>query len=90
MNQETRYQVRPEVLSRVLAGEAVLLDLQSGTYFGLNDVATRVWELLREPRSPAELAEQLTHEFEVTLEMARGDVDQLVGELIRRGLVGPA
>ena len=36
----------PDILSRILDGEAVLLDLASGTYFGLNPVGSRVWELI--------------------------------------------
>lgn len=37
---------RPGVLFRDLAGEAVLLDPEAGTYFGLNEVGTRAWNLL--------------------------------------------
>jgi hypothetical protein len=46
MTPETVLRHRPGVLFRDLAGEAVLLDLEAGTYFGLNEVGTRAWNLL--------------------------------------------
>jgi hypothetical protein len=82
-----KYRVHPEVLSRVLAGEAVLLDLQSGTYFGLNDVGTRVWELLKEPKTKDELRAVILAEYEVTEAELDADLERILGELVGRGLV---
>ena len=42
----TRVELRDEVAFRELNGEGVLLDLVSGTYFGLNEVGARLWTLL--------------------------------------------
>ncbi|MFK7848124.1 MAG: PqqD family protein, partial [Rhodothermales bacterium] len=33
-----------------LEGEAVLLNIQSGRYFGLNEVGTSIWSLIKEPQ----------------------------------------
>ena len=43
----------PDVVFRDLEGEAVILDLASGTYFGLNEVGTRVWRMVDEGRDAA-------------------------------------
>jgi hypothetical protein len=46
MNQ--KYQISPDVLSQEVHGETVLLDLAGETYFGLNEVGTRIWQLLKQ------------------------------------------
>ena len=45
--------VSPEVLFQEVGGEAVLLDLASESYFGLDDVGMRIWQLLQEQGSLA-------------------------------------
>ena len=80
----------PDVLSRVLDGEAVLLDLESGTYFGLNDVGTRVWELIGAGMTLGEIRAALLAEFEVAPEVLERDLESLVTALNARKLVRPA
>ncbi len=80
----------PDVVSRVLDGQAVLLDLGTSKYLGLNDVATRVWELLGEGRALGAIRATLLQEFEVPAEVLTRDLDQLVADLLARGLIRPA
>ena len=70
-----------------LGGESVLLDPVSGRYFGLNEVGTRIFELLSEPRSVSELVDILVQEYEVSPARLKADVEQFVGEMMSRGLV---
>ena len=81
--------VRPsaDVIFRELEGEAVLLDLGSGRYFGLNAVGTRVWMLI-EAASPMEhVIAAIADEFEADREEIARDVRDLVSELTARGLL---
>jgi len=78
-----------DVVSRVLDGEAVLLDLASGRYLGLNAVATRVWELLGAGKAFAAIRVTLLDEFEVPAEVLERDLDQLFADLLGRGLIRP-
>ena len=71
-----------------LGGESVLLDPTSGRYFGLNEVGSRIFELLGEPRSVSELVEILVQEYEVGESRLRADVEAFVSEMMSRGLVG--
>lgn len=84
---ETRLVPSDDVLMRALEGEAVLLDLASGTYFGLNDVGARVWELLEGGATVADLRRALHDEFEVEEAVLREDLAALLADLERRGLV---
>jgi hypothetical protein len=79
-----------EVVSRVIDGEAVLLDLVSGRYLGLNDVATRVWELVAEGRDFGSIRAALLAEFDVPEDVLDRDLDQLFAEMQARGLIRPA
>jgi hypothetical protein len=76
-----------DVHSESLHGEAVLLDLKTGIYFGLNDVGTRIWELIAEGRSRLDIAASLTREFEVTRDSAERDVAAFLETLHNRGLI---
>jgi hypothetical protein len=80
----------PAVIFRELEDGAVLLDLESGVYFGLDEVGTRVWTLLLERGTPAAVCDAMLGEFEVDAEVLAGDVLRLVGELQQNGLVHAA
>jgi hypothetical protein len=84
--------VRPsaDVLFRELEGEAVLLDLRSGRYFGLNAVGTRVWTLLAAGATIRAAAAAIVAEFDADPDQIARDVDDLVTELAARGLIVPA
>jgi hypothetical protein len=74
-------------VSTELEGEAVILSLADGVYYGLDGVGARVWELLREPRAIAELTDAVVAEFEVDAATAERDLLALLGELAERRLV---
>ncbi|MFQ5349073.1 MAG: PqqD family protein [Thermoanaerobaculia bacterium] len=81
------FSIPEHVLARKLDDEMVLLNLDSGEYFGLNDTGTRVWELLADGRSRGEVVDCLTEEFEVTAEIASSHVAALCRELLEAGLL---
>lgn len=81
-----RVTVRPDVVFRVLGAEAILLNLESGLYFGLNEVGTRAWELLQD-RDVAAACEAMAAEFDAPVDRIRADVLALVGQLVDKGLV---
>jgi hypothetical protein len=67
--------------------EAVLLDLASSRYFGLDGVGTRIWQLLAEHRRLSAVADLLLAEYDATSEQIDGDLAAFVGELAGRGLL---
>lgn len=81
------YQVSPDAVFRDLDGEAVILDLASGTYYGLNEVGTRIWILLAEGHGEDAIAAALSDEYEVTTEDAHRHVRELVADLLARRLI---
>ncbi|HXW08443.1 MAG TPA: PqqD family protein [Vicinamibacterales bacterium] len=77
----------PDVVWRDLDGEAVLLDLSSGAYFGLNQVGTRIWQLLEAGRLPDQIARTIVEEYDVDRPTAERDVAALVDALVDRRLI---
>ena len=87
MDLETKLTIPPHVISRQVGAEIVVLDLESGLYFGLDEVGRLIWESVSEGRSPAEAVELVIAEYEVDEPQARADVIAFVSELVCRGLV---
>jgi hypothetical protein len=79
--------ISKEVLAQQLAGETVLLDLASESYFGLDEVSTRVWQLLQSGTGQAQLVETLLDEYEVEREVLEEDIGRLLGRLCDAGLI---
>jgi len=84
---QTRVVASPDVVHRELDGEAVLLNLETGTYFGLDEVGTRVWSCLAEATDLAAIHRTLLDEYEVAADRLEADLIALVGALADQGLV---
>lgn len=76
-----------ETLSTTLDGESVILHTGSGTYYGFNDVGTKIWESLDQPRSIDDLTRDIAEQYDVTSETCRQDIEQLLDDLIEKDLV---
>ena len=82
-----RVQIPETTLFEDLGGEAVLLNLRSGVYFGLDAVGTRMWRALRESGGTEEAVRNLLPEFEVEEARLARDIEDLVGRLAQSGLL---
>jgi hypothetical protein len=70
-----------------LAGEAVILNLENGVYYGVNPDGTRVWNLVQEPRTFADLREALLDEFDVETSSLEENLRTLLEQLFEHGLI---
>lgn len=77
----------PSVVFRELSGEAVLLNLESGVYYGLDPVGARIWALLVQQHPLSTVCSIMLDEFEVERNELERDVLALVGELQEKGLL---
>src|SRR2546425_1669732 len=83
----TRLSVPQDVLVSVIEDEAVLLNLKSERYFGLNRTGTAMWTALTSAESVEMAYRSLAGRFAVDPEMLRRDLNDLVQHLIEHGLV---
>src|SRR5437016_11829239 len=82
----SRVKINEEVLFQELQGEAVLLNLKSGVYLGLDSVGTRIWNLLQQHRVLQEVRDAMLQEYEVSADQCERDLLRLVGEMEQQGL----
>ena len=82
-----QFQVTKDVLFQTVAGEAVLLNVNDNHYYGLDDVATRMWQLLIDHGTETTVIQQMLEEYEVDEATLRHDFTALVEEMERRGLI---
>ena len=75
------------VLVRELQGESVLLNINTESYFGLDDVGTRMWGVLAASPSVEAAYETLLSEYEVEPERLRADLRQFIDKLKELGLI---
>ena len=78
------------VVFQEVEGEVVLLDMKDGKYFSLDDVGSRMWQLLMEHGNPGEVVSAVVSEFDVDEETVRADLDELLARLLEAGLLSPA
>lgn len=81
------YKASTKYLYSEIDSEAVILDINSGTYFGLNEVSNRIWQLLQTPSSQASLIEQILAEYDVSQEQVTQDVESLLQDMSNAGLI---
>lgn len=81
------FRLSDDVVTREVGDETMLLDLASGTYFGLDAVGGRFWQLLEEGKSPVEARDALLEEYEVGADQLERDLENLLAELSANGLV---
>ena len=79
--------VLPDVLSQEVSGETVLLDLNSENYFGLNDVGTRIWQLMQEDGDLQKVYDTMLDEYDVDKKQLGKDMEELVAKLVDAGLI---
>ena len=83
----TRIVVSPEVLMQEISGESVLLDLKSESYFGLDEVGTRIWRLVERDGHLKAVHSALQAEYDVDAARLEYDLKELMGRLVDAGLV---
>ena len=87
MNLSDKVTIPAQVMAREVGDETVILDLASGTYYGLDPVGARIWQLMSEGQTLTQVCEFMLAEYEVTREDIERDVFALVQTLLERKLV---
>jgi hypothetical protein len=70
-----------------LDGEAVILNLDTGIYHGLNETGCTIWHLIQSPRTVSEICAALLAEYDVTEERCLREVLTVLGQMAEAGIV---
>jgi hypothetical protein len=74
--------LHPQVATRIVDGEAVIVLADSGQVNVLNPVGTRMWELIDGTRSVQQIADAVCAEFDVTEAQVQRDLEEFMQELV--------
>ena len=78
---------RASLLEAEVDGELVGLQVDSGTCYGFNGTATRIWSLIEQPRRLSDIRNALLEEYDVDAETCEEELRAVLAELERDGLV---
>jgi hypothetical protein len=92
MTPDTIYRKNPDVVARGLAEKegGVFLRLDSGAYFGVNQVGLLVWELIDGQRTVTELVEAVRTRVTDPPPQLQADIGAFLDRAAERNLVLPA
>lgn len=79
--------VKEKVVFRDLKGEAVLLNLETGVYFGLDSVGSRIWNLIQEHESLEKVLGILLEEYEVEKARCQKDLLEILAQMNEKGII---
>lgn len=88
MNLTDKASIPAQVMARDVGSETVILNLESGVYFGLDPVGARIWQLMGEDKTLAEVCDAMLAEYDVTREDIERDVLSLAEALRAQQLIG--
>ncbi len=78
---------KKEQISTDLGGEAVILGLGSGQYYSLNDVGTRIWDMVQSPTTVLTLRDTIVGEYDVEADRCEQDVLEVLKDMASEGLI---
>lgn len=78
---------RQDLLAAPIDDELTLMDIDTGHYFGMNAMATRIWAMVETPRTLADLCSALTESFDVDEDTCRTHVIEFVAAMATQDLV---
>jgi len=87
MNLTDKPTIPAQVMARQVGDETVILDLGSGTYFGLDPVGARVWQLIGEAKTLGDICDTLLDEYDVARDTLERDVLDLAEKLRAQNLI---
>ena len=75
------------LLSNNLGDDIVMMDIEEGAYYGLEEVAARIWEMAENPVSVGSLCTDLMSEYKISEEECRSDVGEFLTDLLDRNIL---
>ena len=87
MPDQPKFVVAPDQISCDLAGEAAILNLQTGIYYGLDPVGASIWNQLQTPKTLADLRDAILAEYDVEPARCEHDLQDLLDKLAAQHLI---
>lgn len=82
-----RFVQNKEVIQSKIGDEVVMLDIESGFYFGLNSVGSEIWSHLSEPITIEDLLNKLMARFDIDKETCQKDTMEFFNHLLEKNII---
>ena len=82
-----RFVQNKEIIQSKIADEVVMLDVESGFYFGLNSVGSIIWKHLESPLTFDELIVSLMEHFDIDNETCQKDTMEFIEQLLDKNII---
>jgi hypothetical protein len=84
---KNHYDAAPDILFQDVSGDMILLDLDKEFYYGLNEVSSRIWNLLKQGKNLVETVDVLLSEYDTDRPTLEQDASQLVENMLEKGIL---
>ena len=84
---QTTVIVSSRQISCPLGDESAILNMKNSVYYGMNPVGTSIWNLLKEPKTIAEIRDTIVSEYDVDEERCERDLFALLEQMRSEGLI---
>jgi hypothetical protein len=84
---QSTVRLSPDQVSCDLNGEAAILGLHTGTYYGLDPVGATIWKLIEQPRTIESIRDAMLQKYDVDASRCENDLFELLEKLNREGLI---
>lgn len=91
MNQNTTYRVNEQkIIHETLEGETILINLETGNYYSMNETGSVAWELLIAHHSPEQITAAFASLYTIESDQVRSELPAFFEELSRQELILPS
>lgn len=87
INSESRISRNPDIIHTDMDGETVMMSIEQGEYYGLDKVATQVWDLLESEMSVSEICDKLCEKYEVEAEQCMADTLPFLNDMAEHKVI---
>ena len=77
----------PKQVNTDLDGDTIIMNIDNGVYFSLDDISTKIWDLISEPNSISQVCEKLIKTYDVSMEQCEKQVIAFFNDLSKEGLL---
>lgn len=82
-----KIQLKEDLITSKIGDEIVLMTIESGKYFSINQVGSQIWELIKQPTTAEEVCRELIGEYTVSMEQCLNDTLPFLNKLHEDGLL---
>lgn len=90
LSSETRLRINDaEVTATLIDGEAIMINLNTGVYYGIDGAGARIWQLSAAGTNQHDISDIIASEYSIDQSQAAADVTRLVNQFVEEGLLIP-